>query len=145
MINPKAYLAKKLTEYKGPLEEIQEEVDQIKKEMNKAKSKCVETEIVFKNVATFSEGDSFGEYALIEGKKGKRAARIIAISECYFGVLTAEDYNKSLIKNEIRLKNAMVDFLVGMPQFNSLGRSTVQKQLIKMNHVTCCKGQVLVN
>jgi len=36
-------------------------------------------EMIYKRVAVLREGDSFGELALIDSKKGTRAARIVAI------------------------------------------------------------------
>lgn len=60
-------------------------------------------------------GDSFGELALIAGKNGTRAARIVAADYCQFGVLSAGDYNKSLAKVEMRRRNSIIDYFIEMP------------------------------
>ena len=92
----------------------------------------METETVFKQVAVLEAGDSFGEYAL-QDRKGVRAARVAAIEPCAFGVLSAEDYTKSLLKMDMRHKSNMIDFLLSMPYFKSLSRISIKKHIIKMN------------
>ena len=77
-------------------------IDKLRDHIATQKARCVENEVVYKEVAVFYAGDSFGEYALIAGKRGTRAARICCKEASSFGVLSSEDYNKSLAKNELR-------------------------------------------
>jgi len=96
--------------------------------------------LIYKEVAVFEAGDSFGEYALVDNKKGTRAARIVAADQCVFGVLNAENYKKSISKIEMRHRSDMVDFLLGMPQFSSLSRIQISKHIIKINNCVMCKN-----
>ena len=41
---------------------------------------------------TLSEGDTFGELAIIS--KSPRAATITCVTDCYFAVMNASDYNQ---------------------------------------------------
>ena len=45
-------------------------------------------------MAILNQGQSFGELALIDSRKGKRAARIVSIKKTSLGVIKAEDYHK---------------------------------------------------
>ena len=57
------------------------------------------TELTNKNiceVGTLTDGDSFGEQALINNKP--RAATIKCKTDCYMGILTRHDYDKSVGK-----------------------------------------------
>ena len=50
----------------------------------------------FKNVKSLRRGNSFGELALINLQR--RAARVIAKTDCLFGVLDKKEYDRVLGK-----------------------------------------------
>ena len=56
----------------GEVERIQMQIEKTKKDIVDQKSKCSDAEIVYKEVAEFSQGDSFGEYSLVDNRKGTR-------------------------------------------------------------------------
>jgi CRP-like cAMP-binding protein len=65
-------------------------------------------------------GDSFGELALIDSRQGRRAARIVCTQDCAMGVISAEDYHQTLSKIENKKREAIIEFMRGMPYFKSL-------------------------
>ena len=76
-------------------------------------------------IVKLSDGDSFGELALINN--APRAATIICDAECYFAIMDRTDYNKTLNKIEVRNINKIIDFFKNLPYFSSYGRSALDK------------------
>lgn len=81
-----------------------------------------EMETNFKRVVILHSGDSFGELALIDSKKGVRAASIVCIEETTMAVINSEDYNRSLAKIEKKKRTMLQEFLCQMPYFKAMHR-----------------------
>ena len=103
-----------------------------------------ELETIWKRVATLKAGDSFGELALIDSKKGVRAARIVCTDETAMGVIVADDYNRCLAKIEKKKRDNTIDFLLSMPYFKSMTRPNIVKLLNSMNNIKYMRGQQII-
>ena len=103
-----------------------------------------ELETIWKRVATLKAGDSFGELALIDSKKGVRAARIVCAEETAMGVIVADDYNRCLTKIEKKKRDNRIDFLLSMPYFKSMTRPNIVKLLNSMNSIKYMRGQQII-
>lgn len=103
-----------------------------------------ELETIWKRVATLKAGDSFGELALIDSKKGVRAARIVCTEETAMGVIVADDYNRCLAKIEKKKRDKDIDFLLSMPYFKSMTRPNIVKLLNSMNNIKYTRGQQII-
>lgn len=68
-------------------------------------------ENIFKyiKVAIYSRGKVFGELGILNKKL--RAATITCLEDCYFGILTAEDYKNILLERENRKINKKTKFI----------------------------------
>lgn len=64
-------------------------------------------------VSLLATGANFGELALINNEP--RAATIQCLSNCYFAVLSRENYAKTLRKQQVRELNQKMDFLSSLP------------------------------
>lgn len=53
-----------------------------------------------KRLVVLNVGDSFGEQALLDEKRGQRKARITCLDDCAFAVMHVTEYNESLKKIE---------------------------------------------
>ena len=99
-----------------------------------------EMETIWKRVATLKAGDSFGELALIDSKKGVRAARIVCTDVTAMGVIVADDYNRCLAKIDKKKRDNTIDFLFSMPYFKSMTRPNIVKLLNSMKSIKYMRG-----
>ena len=66
-----------------------------------------------KDVATLRAGMFFGELALINNEA--RAATIVCKTDCYFGVLSREDYSSSIGKIQDIANTKYINFMRNCP------------------------------
>lgn len=79
----------------------------------------------FIQLATMSDGKSFGELALIHNKP--RAASIETLDDTHFAVMSKTDYDKSLSKIEQKNLNKVVEFFAAIPCFSHWTRTALSK------------------
>ena len=100
----RAYLTKSIQYQIKALFEFQVRIAAFKARLNEAKLEksrvnLTSWEKVDKKVASLPAGSSFGELALLASRgEGRRAATIVAEKQCFLGVITKEDFDKSLNK-----------------------------------------------
>lgn len=82
-------------------------------------------EMSYMQISELSNGDSFGELALI--KDQPRIATIRCISNCHLAVLNKDDYMKIIGKVEARKLDALIEFLKGIPLFSCWPRKKIEK------------------
>jgi hypothetical protein len=92
-------------------------------------------------VAVLRAGDSFGELALIDSRRGVRAASITCLEPCRMAVINAEDYHRSLAKIEKKKRNMLIEFLCAMPYFKAMHRIYINKLINSFSSVTFQRGQ----
>ena len=76
-------------------------------------------------IKELSEGESFGELALLSHKK--RNATIIAKTNVHFAVLEKQAYNTVLEKKEAKKLELKVAFFKGLPYFTKWTKTSLQK------------------
>lgn len=106
----------------------------------KAKISLAPSETIYKTVGTRSQGQSFGELALIN-RDGKRNARITCEAETYLGVLCKADYDGCLEKIEIEHQSNLIEFIKSMPYFSTMSKGGILKIVKSLDNIKCCKGQ----
>ena len=122
--------------------EVQESSATIKDFKNKmSEISLSETETDFKRVVVLHPGDSFGELALIDSRKGVRAATITCVEECTMAVINSEDYHRSLAKIEKKKRNMLIEFLCQMPYFKAMHRIQINKLINSFSNLTFQRGQ----
>ncbi len=89
----------------------------------------------FNEVATFTEGMSFGELALTTSKARYiitiliyiRAAGVIAKTECHFATMQKRDFDKVLKQIEIKKLNEVTNFMLSLPCFRMCTKRSMHK------------------
>ena len=94
---------------------------------------------VFKRVGNLTNGQSFGERALMSGLCF-RAATITAEGKCYVGVLEQCDFNRCIRDHEMKHKEELIDFISSVPQFKSLSKMQATKIFDSLNPVNTFKN-----
>ena len=103
-------------------------------------------ETIYKKVATLPAGSSFGELALMDSRgAGKRAATIEAEQQCFFGVITKEDFDKSLSKIMTLQKEQIINFIANVPYFKGLSKGAIDKIVMSLNSQKCMMNQVITH
>lgn len=92
-------------------------------------------------VAVLSDGQSFGELALISNKP--RAASIKTKSNCYFAVLNKEDYQNVYGVIERNHLNKKIDLLKSWIQLRDLTRDTLSKMTYYFEEITLTRNNIL--
>ena len=103
-----------------------------------------QTETKFKRVLTLKAGDSFGELALIDSRKGVRAATITCLEESTMAVINAEDYDSSLAKIEKKKRLMLTEFICSMPYFKGMHRIQINKLINSFNGLSYRRGQFVI-
>ena len=93
-------------------------------------------------VTQISNGSCFGELALISNKP--RAATIKCLEDCYFGILSKENYDKSFGKLQRKEIDKIITFFKSCPQFASWTRSSLSKLYYFWKKQKCYRDQVLL-
>ena len=91
-----------------------------------------EQETIWNRVVILKQGDSFGELALMDTKKGRRFARITSLERTQLGVISAENYHRCLARLEQRKRNQIENFFKDMPYFKSLDEEAMDNILTSM-------------
>ena len=78
--------------------------------------------MVYFKVTDLSQGNSFGEIALIDSKQ-KRTASIYTSEDCFFGKLSSNAYKKSMKKIQEQIKRDNIDFVFNTQLFNQISLS----------------------
>ena len=81
-----------------------------------------------KVVRTYKGGNSFGEQALLNNKP--RTATVRCLTECYFGVLNRDAYEKTISKVQRDKIDVMVNFLRRLPLFNGWSKIAISKLIM---------------
>ena len=97
------------------------------------------SETIFKTVGVLTQGQSFGELALIN-KDGKRNARITCDSETFLGVICKYDYDSCLEKIEIEHQTKLIEFIKSIPYFSNMSKGGILKIVKSLNNIKCSKG-----
>lgn len=94
-------------------------------EINKLKT--FELEHLFHEVAVLTDGNSFGELALISNKP--RSATIICKKNCHFAVMQKQEYDKLIQRLEFRALEKKLDFLSSLKFVAPMNRSVLQARV----------------
>ena len=78
--------------------------------------------MVYFKVTELTQGNSFGEIALIDSKQ-KRTASIYTSQDCFFGKLSSNAYKKSMKKIQEQIKRDNIDFVFNTQLFNQISLS----------------------
>ena len=78
--------------------------------------------MVYFKVTELTQGNSFGEIALIDSKQ-KRTASIYTSEDCFFGKLSSNAYKKSMKKIQEQIKRDNIDFVFNTQLFNQISLS----------------------
>ena len=70
-------------------------------------------------VTELTQGNSFGEIALIDSKQ-KRTASIFCNEDCFFGILSSVAYKKSMKKIQEQIKRENIEFVFNTQLFNQI-------------------------
>ena len=103
-----------------------------------------ENETVFKRVAFLNIGEGFGELALIDSRRGKRAARIICTQKSSLAAINAEDYHMQLAKIEKKKRLKIIDFFKQTPYFKSMNNTQINKLINSMQQLKFKRGQTVI-
>lgn len=90
----------------------------------------------FVEVITLTDGQSFGELALIHSKP--RAATITASTKCSFGVISRYDYKRTIEKIQRRESDAKAEFFKKIPFLSHWTRTQLEKVImsfVKRNYI----------
>ena len=79
-------------------------------------------------VVTQNKGDSFGELALLN-HINKRTATIICTDECFFGLLSRENYNSIMKDHQWRKRKNNVNFLLSFAIFRGMNWNYFESKL----------------
>ena len=74
---------------------------------------------------TLQEGETFGELAIIDNEP--RAATITCLTDCYFAVTNASDYNQFVVRIYNKRIAAFCEFIQSLPYFRHWTLSQVRK------------------
>ena len=135
------FLQKQITSQTKIMMEYKIHVNMVKGELHFAQQKKKQINLLsfdtnFKKVASLEEGIGFGELALLD-KRGTRAATIQAETNCFFGVISKEDFKMQLNKIEMSHKNELQDFVTTIPYFNKLSKLALNKIVTSLNKQEC--------
>ena len=120
------------------IQEVQTKIKRLQVELNE--NSISEYKTTFRRVVTLKAGDSFGELALIDSRKGQRAATITCLENCTMAVINAEDYQRMLAKIEKKKRNNLVEFICSMPYFKAMHRIQINKLINSFSSITFQRG-----
>lgn len=95
----------------------------------------------FVDIKTMGEGEAFGELALV--KNDPRAATIKCDSDCYFGVIHKQDYDRFLKRVHNKSVQKDIDFLSSLPFFSHWTVTQMRKIVLSFNMETYQRNQVV--
>ena len=96
-----------------------------------------------KEVRILSDGDCFGELALINNKP--RTATIVSQNLVYLAVLSKKDYNRILATHTYKSLDERVDHLKLLPSFNLATKLSLQKLAYTFSEKSYKKDQIIYN
>jgi CRP-like cAMP-binding protein len=99
------------------------------------------TEDDFKEIKILSDGDSFGELALLSNKS--RSATVKCKEVSYFAVLSQRDYKRILRTDAEKAIHDRVEYLKKLPMFFGSNVKTLRNLAYMMTECTFRKNQVL--
>lgn len=94
-----------------------------------------------KEIMVLKSGSSFGDLALIEDKP--RSATVLTKTECYFAVLTKNDYQRILANIMKNQKLDLVNFLQVQPMFKNFTKGSLKKMSYCFEELRYTKEQVV--
>lgn len=103
--------------------------------------KLKENDPGFFTIAYLSDGQAFGEMALIHNKP--RMATVRCVQKTHLIVLTKEAFEAVIGKMEKRLLNEKLDFMQNLPFFNMVARNTIARITYSLKKKTFNKGQII--
>ena len=96
-------------------------------------------------VVTQSQGDSFGELALLN-KINKRTATIICEDECYFGIISRENFNSIIKEHQWKKRKNNVNFLLSFAIFKGMNWNYFESKIFNFfSFQTLTQGSTLIN
>ena len=105
----------------------------------------LENESDFVELIQLSDGDSFGELALINNSP--RMATIVWLTDWIFATMDKSDYSKTLSRIESKNINKVIDFFKNLPYFSNFSRTAITKMRLnfkklkfKWNHLIYKEG-----
>ena len=95
----------------------------------------------FFTIATLSDGQGFGELALLQQKP--RMATVRCMEDTHIMVLTKSAFDEAIGKIERRSLNDKVNFLRSIPMFSLLTRNSLAKISCSLQRITILKDTYL--
>lgn len=104
-------------------------------------SKKEEAKSKFISIKELSDGESFGEIALLRDQP--RMASIFCLTDCHFAVLSKEDFMKTFGKEEEKKLDDLLEFFRDIPIFKTWSKKKLDKIILYFNHQIYYRNQIV--